>query len=115
MGWRGLTLVHVQFLSEVDEEGSMLSDIAMAMRTTKQYAGRLAKESADKGLISIQDNPNDRRAVLVRPTDRGRTFLEDACAVRRQLEDAFFEGADVGRRQAFLATLDAMLRSQRDA
>ena len=109
MGWRGLTLVHVQFLSELDEGGSMLSDIAAAMGTTKQYAGRLAKESADKGLISIHDNPNDRRAVLVHPTDRGRAFLEDACAVRRELEDAFFEGAEAAQRQAFLSTLDAML------
>ena len=114
LGWPGLTLAHVQFLSELDEGGSMLSDIAEAIGTTKQYAGRLAKESADRGLISITDNPKDRRAVLVLPTDRGRAFLEDACTVRRELEDAFFEGADEGRRQAFLSTLDAMLRRHRE-
>ena len=31
-GWKGLTLSHVQFLSETEETGTRLSDVASALR-----------------------------------------------------------------------------------
>ncbi|HUX38560.1 MAG TPA: MarR family winged helix-turn-helix transcriptional regulator, partial [Rectinemataceae bacterium] len=108
-GWQGMTLAHVQFLSEVDEAGSRLSDIGASLGTTKQYAGKLAKEAAVAQLVSLEPHPHDGRAVLVRPTQRGRDFLEAACAVRRDLEIEFFRDFSESERKLFLALLDRIL------
>lgn len=104
-GWKGLTLSHVQFLSETEETGTRLSDIASALKTTKQYAGRLAKEMAAKRLVTLVADPLDRRAVLAKPTERGRAFLQDACAVRVELETRYLSALSASRAAAFVAAL----------
>ncbi len=104
-GWKGVTLSHVQFLSETAETGTRLSDIASALKTTKQYAGRLAKEMASKRLITLVADPLDGRAVLARPTERGRAFLQDACEVRAELEARYLGRLSPRRAAAFVATL----------
>src|SRR5512138_1797579 len=66
-GFRGLTVTHVHFLSQVEENGTRISTLAEKLGTTKQYAGRVARELAAKGLIELVSDPDDRRAVMVRP------------------------------------------------
>src|SRR3954471_5248358 len=88
-GWKDATLSHVQFLAETSEDGTRLSDVAAALDTTKQYAGKLARDLESKGFITLVADPADGRAVLARPTARGRAFFEDACHVRTELEREF--------------------------
>lgn len=104
-GWTDATLSHVQFLTETDEEGTRLSDIASALGTTKQYAGKLARDLESKGLITLAVDPADRRAVLAKPTRRGRAFFEDACEVRAALEAEFLAELSPSRAATFVALL----------
>jgi len=108
-GWKGLTLPHVQFLSETAETGTRLSDVAAALKTTKQYAGRVARELAAKRLVTLETHPEDGRAVLAVPTERGRAFLQDACEVRAELEARFLGRLSPRRAATFEATLKALV------
>src|SRR5881394_3395379 len=58
-GWKDVTLSHVQFLMEIDAPGTRLSDVASALRTTRQYAGKLAKELEAKRLVTLTADPTD--------------------------------------------------------
>src|SRR3954470_9809245 len=91
-GWKDVTLSHVQFLMEIDEAGTRLSDIASGLGTTKQYVGKLAKELQSRRLVTLANDPSDGRAILAKPTDRGRSLFQDACEVRAQLEEQFLSG-----------------------
>src|SRR5439155_17024250 len=62
-GWKDVTLAHVQFLMEIDETGTRLSDVAAALRTTRQYAGKLSKDLEAKRLVTLTPDPLDGRAV----------------------------------------------------
>ena len=104
-GWKDATLSHVQFLAETEEEGTRLSDVAAALETTKQYAGKLARDLEAKGFITLSVDPTDRRAVLARPTARGRAFFEDACEVRAELEAGYLTRLSPSRAATFVATL----------
>lgn len=108
-GWSGVTLSHVQFLSELEAEGTRLSDVAAALKTTKQYAGKLARDVASKKLATLSPDPLDARAVLAKPTERGRAFLQDACEVRAELESALLGRLSPSRSAAFLAALDDLV------
>jgi len=108
-GWHGLTLAHVQFLSETDETGTRMSDIATSLRTTKQYAGHLAKDMAAKRLVTLVPDPLDGRAVLAKPTERGRSFLQDACDVRDEIEKRYLRTLTPRQVAAFVSTLKAMV------
>lgn len=108
-GWKDATLSHVQFLSETDEDGTRLTDVAAALGTTKQYAGKLARDLESKGLITLVADPADGRAVLAKPTARGRAFFEDACEVRAELESQSLARLSPSRAAAFIAMLDDLL------
>ena len=110
-GWKGGTLSHVQFLAETAEAGTRLSDIARALKTTKQYVGKLAREMAAKRLVTLLPDPADRRAVLARPTERGRAFFQDACEIRAELEARFLGALSSSRRALFVAALDELVRA----
>jgi DNA-binding MarR family transcriptional regulator len=112
-GWKDATLSHVQFLTEMDEEGTRLSDLAAALGTTKQYAGKLAKDLESKGFITLTGDPTDRRAILAKPTARGRAFYEDACDVRTELESDFLSRLSPSRVTTFVALLDDLVGPQR--
>jgi DNA-binding MarR family transcriptional regulator len=110
LGWKGLTLAHVQFLAEVEESGTRLTEIAASLGTTKQYVGKLAREAAERGLVELLKDPSDRRAVRVVPIRKGRTFLADACAVRRELESEFLARLGPDRSRVFLKALEDLGR-----
>jgi DNA-binding MarR family transcriptional regulator len=110
LGWKGLTLTHVQFLAEVEESGTRLTEIAASLGTTKQYVGKLAREAVDRGLVELMTDPSDRRAVRVVPAKKGRSFLADACAVRREIESEFLARLGPDRSRLFLKALDDLVR-----
>ena len=114
-GWKDATLSHVQFLTEIDEEGTRLSDVSAALGTTKQYAGKLAKDAESKGFITLTIDPADRRAVLAKPTTRGRSFFEDACDVRAELESRFLSRLSPSRVTTFVALLDDLVGGTQSA
>jgi DNA-binding MarR family transcriptional regulator len=86
-----------------------LSDVAAALKTTKQYAGRVARELAAKRLVTLETHPEDGRAVLAVPTERGRAFLQDACEVRAELEARFLGRLSPSRAATFVAALKALV------
>jgi len=112
LGWNGATLSHVQFLTEIDEEGTRLSDVAAALGTTKQYVGKLARELEARALISLGADPTDRRAVLAKPTAKGRSFFADACDVRAELEAEFLAGLSPTRAATFVAMLGELVAAR---
>jgi DNA-binding MarR family transcriptional regulator len=109
-GWTDVTLSHVQFLMEIDESGTRLSDVASALGTTKQYVGKLAKELEARRLISLVSDPADGRAILAKPTDRGRSLFQDACEVRARLEEQFLSGLTRSSAAAFKRALLDLLQ-----
>jgi DNA-binding MarR family transcriptional regulator len=107
-GWKGVTMSHVQFLAETEEAGTRLSDVASALGTTKQYVGKLAKDLESKRLVTLIADPLDGRAVLAKPTDRGRLFFQDACAIREELEAGYLGRLTQSRAAAFIAALEEL-------
>jgi DNA-binding MarR family transcriptional regulator len=108
-GWKDATLSHVQFLAEIAEGGTRLSEVAAALDTTKQYAGKLARDLESKGFITLLADPADGRAVLAKPTARGRAFFEDACQVRAELEREFLATLSPSRVNAFVGILEDLV------
>lgn len=110
-GWKGVSLSHVQFLAETTEDGSRLSDVASALKTSKQYVGKLAKELASRHLVTLVADPRDRRAVLAVPTERARALFQDACEIRAELEAQFLGQLSASRAAAFVEALKELVAS----
>ena len=85
-GYADLSLFHTALISNLDVEGSHISAIAERAGMTKQAMGQIAKELEAKGLIQRVPDPEDKRAVLLKFTEKGSQFLETAYQIKLEIE-----------------------------
>jgi DNA-binding MarR family transcriptional regulator len=107
-GYRGLTPVHTSLVANTDLEGTRIVTIAERMGTTKQFTGRIVQELEQRGYLSTQPDPGDRRATLVKINAKGWQFLADACEARREIEETFKAALGEELMSAFVRAIDAL-------
>jgi DNA-binding MarR family transcriptional regulator len=67
-------------------EGSRISDIARVQDVSKNAIGQLVNELEKLGYVERVDDPDDRRAKIVRYTRQGIEMMADAAAVGKHLD-----------------------------
>lgn len=80
----GLTSARWQVVGAIEEVPLPVAQIARNMGLTRQAVQRVANVLADEGLVRFEENPNHRRAQLVRLTAEGQDALAEVN--RRQVE-----------------------------
>lgn len=100
---------HVQLLRNLDPQGTRSTVLAQRAQVTKQTMGRLVKELAGSGYVSVRPDPTDSRAQQVQLTDRGRDFLGYLATTLIDLEHAFARVLGEKRLADFMATLQELL------
>jgi DNA-binding MarR family transcriptional regulator len=99
LGYSGFSGSQGTLLAQLDPDGTRLTTLAQRLGITKQSVGQLVGDLETSGYVQRLEDPNDRRASLVRFTERGWRFCQDANRVRLELE-AEYEmalGADAMR------------------
>jgi DNA-binding MarR family transcriptional regulator len=86
-----VTLAHVALLSYPDLDGTRLTVLAERAGITKQSMRQLAIELETLHYITRSDDPTDRRASLIRFTDDGWRFLQDANIIKHEREARYSE------------------------
>jgi DNA-binding MarR family transcriptional regulator len=110
----GQTSARWQVLATVEDEPMTVAAIARSLGLARQSVQRVADLLDGDGLAVYVDNPDDRRAMLLQLTPRGRSALRTIQAAQRGWADAL--GAELGERElrAASATLarvtDAVVR-----
>jgi DNA-binding MarR family transcriptional regulator len=85
---------HARLLDQLPPEGTRVTELASQVRITKQAIGQLAGQLADRGYVEIIPDPIDRRAKLIRCTERGQQARRAIHATAAALEDRW--RAEVG-------------------
>jgi DNA-binding MarR family transcriptional regulator len=70
---------------------SRLSSVAQVLGLDASTVSRHVKQLEDRGLLERTDDPDDRRASRIDVSDLGRSTLNDAFALRRQVISAALE------------------------
>lgn len=70
-GYTDIRAAHAQVFVVLQPEGSRLTDLAARAGMTKQAMGELVRYLEQHGYLEIQPDSRDRRAKLIRPTERG--------------------------------------------
>lgn len=71
----------------LEEDGLRMGELAARARLSKQAMTTLVRSVEDAGLVVREPDPTDRRAALVRLTERGRTFRPVAEQALLELDD----------------------------
>lgn len=113
-GHKGLGMAHTTLIANLDTEGTRITILAKRMGITKQAAGHLVADLADKGYIVSHPDPVDRRAVLVTFTEKGWQFLHDAYKMKSEIETEFTNILGKERFEQLRDTLDDLLKHVED-
>jgi DNA-binding MarR family transcriptional regulator len=82
-----------------------LRDLASHLRIAPRSATEVVDDLVERGLAERRPDPDDRRAVLVRLTDRGARTAAGVHADRAAGADDFFAGLDAEDRDALARIL----------
>lgn len=71
-GYRGIRLVHIALIRNVDADGTRITEIARRAGMTKQATGQLVREFVELGYVRVVEDRSDARARVARYTPKGR-------------------------------------------
>jgi DNA-binding MarR family transcriptional regulator len=77
---------HGAVMAYLDPEGTRATDLARLTGRHKQVITTLVDELAELGYVERHPDPEDRRAKLVVPTERGLDEMKRADAIARNIE-----------------------------
>jgi len=77
---------HIPVFSNVDKDGTRITDLAARAGMTRQMMGRLVRELESLGYATSRSDPADQRAIVVSLTENGWRFCDDAQEVMVELE-----------------------------
>ena len=107
-GHEDVRAAHGAVFQYLDETGTTVSVLAERAQMTKQAMAELVLYLEARGYVSRKPDPHDRRAKLVRPTERGREVIAIAQALVPQLEDRITAVLGADRVEALRADLDTI-------
>lgn len=77
---QGSAVSQLKLMLEDTPEGVSLKDLAKRMQMTIPATSLLVDNMVTKGFLERKPNPNDRRAVCIKLTERGLSLFDDVYA-----------------------------------
>jgi DNA-binding MarR family transcriptional regulator len=87
LGFRDVRPRHGAVTAYLTEEGVRLSRISELTGRNKQTLGAIVDELEELGYVAKVPDPDDRRARLIKPTERGLVLLRQARKVMDDMEE----------------------------
>jgi len=104
----GLTSARWQVMGAIVAGPLPVAQVARNMGLTRQAVQRLANVLAEEGLVEFAENPNHRRAKLVRLTPRGEEVLREVSRRQVAWSNQLAKGLDTGAIADAAATVKAL-------
>ena len=92
----------------LDDTGTTVSTLAARAQMTKQAMAELVQYLEARGYLHREPDPDDRRAKLVLPTERGQEVVAIAQDLVPKLEDRITAVLGAARVEALRADLDTI-------
>ena len=106
-----LSLVHLHVLTVLEADGPLaMSKLAEALDVSVASATGIIDRMEQRGLVERRREPDDRRLVLVHPTDAGDSVFRDLAMDRRKHLAALLDRMTDAELEGFLTGLRAMRR-----
>jgi DNA-binding MarR family transcriptional regulator len=106
-GYDDVTLAQTNALRHLDNDGMRMVDFARDAGVTKQAISQMVKSLTAAGLVTVEPDPDDRRARRVVYTERGRAMIARAVVHVIALEQAW--QAEIGE-EAYLRMRASLAR-----
>jgi len=105
---RPLGLAPAQFMTLLElweEDGLTQKDLVRRLDIEQATMANTLKRMERDGLITRQENPDDRRAQLIRLTDKARALQDDATAAANAVNGIALADLSDDERRAFIGVM----------
>jgi DNA-binding MarR family transcriptional regulator len=96
-GYDDIGPAHFNVLQHPTPDGLRPSELAARGQMTKQAANRLIRHLEVRGYLTLESDPGDRRARIVRLTDKGWALIRTIRGVVEEVEGEWSERIGRGR------------------
>jgi len=111
-----LSLVHLHVLTVLEADGPLaMSKLADALDVSVASATGIVDRMELRGLVERHHQPDDRRVILVHPTDAGDSVFRDLAMERRKHLAGLLDRMTDAELESFLTGLRAMRRVRTEA
>jgi DNA-binding MarR family transcriptional regulator len=110
-GFTGLRMRHSVLLNALGTDGRRITALAADLGMTKQAMGELVDDLESNGYLERSSDPSDRRARIIRFTDKGQRALAMAVEIIPQIEREYAELVGPERYVQMRATLEELANS----
>lgn len=93
------------YIFEHNTEDIMLKDIAKSVKVTPGAASQMVDFLVKKGLVVRKQNENDRRAVIISLSDKGKEIIDNARETFEVLAKDIFDGISQKDEETFVRVL----------
>jgi DNA-binding MarR family transcriptional regulator len=101
-GFPDMKMIYFGFMANLHPDGSTSKEIAERLHVSKQAISKLIQEIEQLGLIRLHPHETDRRASVIRLTDKGNEMLRAGLKISEQIKSEVAE--KVGKK-----SMDAMI------
>jgi DNA-binding MarR family transcriptional regulator len=106
-----LSLVHLHVLTVLEAHGPLsMTKLADELDVSVASLTGIIDRMEGRGLVERRREPDDRRVVLVHPTDAGRDVFSDMAAERRRTLEPLLDRMTDDELESFLLGLRALRR-----
>jgi DNA-binding MarR family transcriptional regulator len=110
----GLTTPQMRSLAVLSvRDGILIRELAVFAVVQQSTLSRALDTLAQNGLVRRQPDPDDSRATRIFLTDSGRAAFQRLWPHMSDAYQAMFAGIDAAEKQAFVGTLQKMLKNIR--
>jgi DNA-binding MarR family transcriptional regulator len=106
--WDGLRQSHFRLIANVPRGGISVTDLAQALRMSKQACGQFVTQLEATGHLAVRADATDRRVRLVIRTPLGDRTLKAVNARIRRLERSWARRVGADRYATFRAVLEEL-------
>jgi DNA-binding MarR family transcriptional regulator len=101
------TLPRFDLMAQLERhpEGLKMGELSKRMMVTGGNVTGITDQLVEEGLVVREDNPRDRRAYIVKLTDKGREFFGRMAQEHERWVVEFFDSLDDAARQQLYALL----------
>jgi DNA-binding MarR family transcriptional regulator len=104
-GFDDITTAQMKLAQRIGPGGTRLTELAEAAQVTKQTAGFLVDQLEKAGWVERRPDPTDRRARLVRISERGQQAMPIAASAIKQIEQEWTEHLGIQQMRQLRQTL----------
>ncbi len=95
-GWQAITRSQSMMFANIAVGIQRPADLARNLGVTRQAVSKMLQEMSEQDLVAIEPDPTDKRAQLVRFSEKSARLRADALEILGQLEDQL--GTAIGKR-----------------